>query len=160
MTGKSQLPEVRTAPSIRRTMGDVDAPSLPTPVSPPRILVIDDELLLLKICARALRPCIVEVASSGALALARLATLPAFDLVLCDLHLPDFYGRDLYRHACTHAPELRTRFLFITGDCATPPPDLDDDSSTVRVLSKPFDPTVLRATVQDLLSRLPPVARS
>jgi CheY-like chemotaxis protein len=100
----------------------------------------------------------VEVASSGTLALARLATLPAFDLVLCDLHLPDFYGRDLYRQACALAPELRSRFLFMTGDRTTPPPDLDDPSAAVRVLSKPFEPTVVRAAVHDMLSRLPPRA--
>lgn len=132
----------------------------PPPVGSPRILVVDDELALLRICARALRPCVVEVASSGALALARLATLPAFDLVLCDLHLPDFYGRDLYRRACALAPELRSRFLFMTGDRTTPPPDLDDNSAAVRVLSKPFDPTVLRAAIHDLLNRPPPLAES
>jgi CheY-like chemotaxis protein len=134
----------------------VDAPSLPTTASPPRILVVDDELPLLRICARALRPCIVEVASSGALALARLAVLPAFDLVVCDLHLLDFLGRDLYRHVCALAPELRDRFLFMTGDRAASPHDFDDDSASVRVLSKPFEPAALRAAVHDLLGRLPP----
>jgi CheY-like chemotaxis protein len=127
-------------------------------VSPARILVIDDEIPLLKICARALRPHLVEVASSGALALARLATLPAFDVVFCDLNLPDLHGRDLYRLACARSPELRPRFVFMTGDHVSNPPGLDDDFNAVRVLSKPFECAELRAVLHDMLSRLPPLA--
>jgi CheY-like chemotaxis protein len=142
---------------------DLPEPSpLPPPGSSPRILVIDDEIPLLNICARALRPCVVELASSGVLALAKLATLPAFDLVLCDLHLGDINGRDLYRQACARSPELRPRFVFMTGDhVSTPPPsDDDDDFSAVRVLSKPFDIAVLRAVVLGLVRGLPPLAES
>jgi two-component system response regulator MprA len=88
-------------------------------VSPARILVIDDEPSLLKTFPRLLRPHIVELASSGALALARLAALPAFDVVLCDLHLDDIDGRDLYRQACARWPELRLRMA--SGSRRAPP---------------------------------------
>lgn len=154
----STLSKPRTGPPIRGSLGSVDDSPPPPAVGSPRILVIDDELALLRICTRSLRAYVVEVASSGALALARLATLPAFDLVLCDLNLLDIGGRDLYRLACTLSPALRPRFLFMTGDRATPPPDVADDSAAVRVLSKPFDPAVVRAAVHELLSHLPPRA--
>lgn len=139
----------------------VDAPAAsppPPPVSPARILVVDDERPLLQVFARVLRPHVVELASSGALALARLATLPEFDLVLCDLNLPDINGRDLYRQACALSPELRARFVFMTGDDASNPPDLDDGSSAVRVLSKPFARAELCALLHDILTHLPPRA--
>lgn len=138
-----------------------DSSPLPPSGSPARILVVDDEIPLLKICARALHPCVVELASSGALALAKIATLPAFDLVLCDLHLGDIHGRDLYRQACARSPELRLRFVFMTGDRAssTPPRD-DDDFRAVRVLSKPFDIAVLRAVVFGLVRGLPSLTAS
>jgi CheY-like chemotaxis protein len=139
---------------------DVPDPSpLPLSGSPARILVIDDELRLITTFARALCPCVVEVATTGALALARLATLPAFDLVLCDLHLGDLHGRDLYRQACARSPELRPRFVFMTGEGATTPPlSVDDDFRDVRLLFKPFDNAVLRAVVFGLLRGLPPRA--
>jgi two-component system response regulator MprA len=125
-------------------------------VSPARILVVDDELSLLKTFPRLLRPHIVELASSGALALARLATLPAFDVVLCDLHLDDLDGRDLYLQACACSPELRLRFVFMTGDRGTSPPGLEHDTHAARVLSKPFDRAALHGAIDDTLRRLPP----
>jgi hypothetical protein len=38
---------------------------------------------------------------------------------LCDLHLGDINGRDLYRFACARSPELRPRFVLMT---VIPPP--------------------------------------
>lgn len=80
-------------------MDDSAASPPPPSVSPARILVVDDELSLLKTFPRLLRPHIVELASSGALALARLSALPAFDVVLCDLHLDDIDGRAAFPRA-------------------------------------------------------------
>ncbi len=134
-------------------MDDPDASPPPPSVSPARILVVDDELSLLKTFPRLLRPHVVELASSGALAVARLATLPAFDVVLCDLHLDDIDGRDLYRQACARSPELRLRFVFMTGERGTSPPGLEDDTHAVRVLSKPFDRAALHDALDDTLRR-------
>ncbi len=136
-------------------MDDPAASPPPPSVSPARILVIDDELSLLKTFPRILRPHLVELASSGALALARLAALPAFDVVLCDLHLEDLDGRDLYRLACASSPELRLRFVFMTGDRGSSPPGLEDDTHAVRVLSKPFDRAALHDAIDDTLRRRP-----
>jgi CheY-like chemotaxis protein len=125
--------------------------------STPRILVIDHARHLLHSFATALHPYEVVVASSGALALFRLAASPAFDLVLCELHLPDLDGRTLYHLACTHSPALRSRFLFLTSEEApSPPHTFDIETSAVPVLVKPFDPAVLRTAVHDLLLRLSP----
>jgi DNA-binding response OmpR family regulator len=127
-------------------------------VSTPRILVVDHARHLLHSFASALHPYEVAVASNGALALSRLAASPAFDLVLCELDLPDLHGRTLYRVACTRSPELRSRFLFLTSESASPSQYLDVETSAVPVLAKPFDDDVLRAAVNDLLSRVPPRA--
>src|SRR5947209_4269101 len=60
-----------------------------------RLLVIDDEAVLLACFARMLRSRHdVEVALSASLALSLLEASPAFDLVVCDLNLPDVTGRD------------------------------------------------------------------
>lgn len=137
-------------------MDDPAASPPPPSVSAVRLLVVDDELSLLKTFPRLLRPHVVELASSGALALARLAALPAFDVVLCDLHLDDIDGRDLYRQACSRSPELRLRFVFMTGDRGPPQPGLEDDAHAMRVLFKPFDRAALHVAIDDTLRRLPP----
>lgn len=104
-----------------------------------------------------LDPYEVEMATSGATALARPTSLPAVDVVLCDLHLDDLDGRELYRQACALSPDLRSRFVFMTGE-HNPPHRLDDDFGAVRVLSRPFDPDLLFAVLHDVLNGLPPRA--
>ena len=115
-----------------------------------RILVVEDEAPLARCYARQLLPAVAEIASSPPIALAMLADLAPFDLVLCDLNLAGLSGRDLYRDACARWPELCDRFLFMTGDRATAPPRLDDASSAVRVLAKPFDRAALLAAVAEV----------
>lgn len=129
------------------------------PARIPRILIVDNARHLLHSFVSALHDYNVVVASSGALALFWIAEQPDIDLVLCDLHLPDLPGRDFYHLVCARWPALRSRVVFMTDDDANPC-SLDDDTSAVPVLSKPFEPALMRAAVQDLLSRLPPVARS
>ena len=134
-------------------------PLPPPPGDSPRLLLVDSVLPILRALASILDPYVIEMATSGAQALARLATLPAIDVVLCDLHLDDLDGRELYRQACAQQPELRGRFAFMTGDC-NPPHRLDDDFGGVRVLSRPFEPELLHALLHDLVNGLPPSAEA
>ena len=135
-----------------------DAPALgPALRGRTRLLVIDDETVLLACFSRMLRSHHdVEIAVSATLALSLLDASAPFDLVICDLNLPDIAGRDFYGIACDRRPELRDRFLFMTGDRATNPHDLADGSSAVRVLAKPFDSAALLTAIGELLVRLPP----
>jgi CheY-like chemotaxis protein len=140
----------------------VDAPNpspLPPPGRSPRILLVDSVIPILRVLASMLDdPYVVEMATSGAQALARLATLPAVDVVLCDLHLDDLNGRDLYRQACARSPDLRDRFVFLTSDCN--PPQRLDECGAVLVLSRPFDSDRLLAILHDLVNGLPPRAEA
>lgn len=121
-----------------------------------RVLLVDDEPALLTALSRVLgRDYTVELASSGVIALAMLAASPPFDVVLCDLNLGDIAGPNVYATACARWPELRARFLFMTGDRASAVPGFGDGSSEMRVLLKPFDFATLRAAVADLLDRSP-----
>jgi CheY-like chemotaxis protein len=120
----------------------------------PRILLVDSVLPILRAISGMLDPYEVEMATSGAQALVRLATLPAFDVVLCDLYLDDLAGRDLYRQACARSPELRARFIFMTGD-PVPPHGLEGEFSAVRVLSRPFEPEQLFAVIHELVNGPP-----
>jgi signal transduction histidine kinase len=60
-----------------------------------RVLVVDDEPQVRKSLARILHDCQVDHAENGAVALERMR-MQRYDLVLCDLMMPDVTGMDLY----------------------------------------------------------------
>jgi DNA-binding response OmpR family regulator len=121
-----------------------------------RVLIVEDETALLTAFSRALgRDYTVERASSGVAALSTLAASPPFDVVLCDMNLGDIAGSSVYTSACERWPELRARFLFMTGERDSDVPGFGDGSSAMRVLVKPFDFATLRAAVADLLDGSP-----
>jgi CheY-like chemotaxis protein len=79
-------------------------------------LLVDDEPSL-----RAVYPQVlandydVSVAASGREALAVLTDRPDFDVILCDLSMPDMDGPALYDALRTEAPQLLDRLLFCSG---------------------------------------------
>ncbi|MGC4089311.1 MAG: CPXCG motif-containing cysteine-rich protein [Polyangiaceae bacterium] len=82
--------------------------SMPPPsVKNRRLLVVDDDVLVARTLARLLSEHRVEVVTSGRDALQRLATEgSAFDLVLCDLMMPDITGMDVYEEVERKHPGL------------------------------------------------------
>ena len=116
-----------------------------------RILVIDDEPLLIRSISRMLsRQHEVHAAANGAEAVEILRKDTAFDLVLCDLMMPEVTGMDLYAWVFERLPELAERMLFMSGGVFT-------DRSVEflqRVdnprLEKPFDPSDLLSALKDL----------
>ena len=52
---------------------------------------------------------------SAEAALARLRRGDHFDLVLCDVSMPQMSGVQLFEDAVASAPELRERFVFASG---------------------------------------------
>jgi len=81
------------------------------------ILVIDDEPSILKALARLLRRdgAMVDTADTGTRALARLQER-RYDVLLCDLRMPDLDGPTFYDILTSHYPTLRLRVVFLTGD--------------------------------------------
>lgn len=85
-----------------------------------RILVVDDEPLFGQTLSMLLgRDHDVVVELSGRGALARLAHDHGFDLLVCDLSLPDLDGAALYERVAAERPELCERFVFVTGGAFT-----------------------------------------
>jgi two-component system cell cycle sensor histidine kinase/response regulator CckA len=105
-----------------------------------RILIIDDEPLLGQTLRFAFQDKHdVEVASSGREALERLATDADFDLVLCDLMMPDVSGEHVYRAVREQAPGLLPRFVFMTGGAFTERAQEFLAHFAGRQLEKPFN---------------------
>lgn len=107
--------------------------------NPARILVIDDEPLLGQTLALAFsgRHDIV-LATSGREAIRRLAEDDRFDLVLCDLMMPDVSGPKVFEVVERDHPELVPRFAFITGGAFTERAQEFLERYSGRRIDKPF----------------------
>jgi nitrogen-specific signal transduction histidine kinase/ActR/RegA family two-component response regulator len=116
-----------------------------------RILIIDDEPLLGQTLRFAFQDKHdVEVAASGREALERLAKDTTFDLVLCDLMMPDVSGEHVYRAVSEHSPGLLPRFVFMTGGAFTERAQEFLAHFAGRQLEKPFNIDEVEALLADL----------
>jgi signal transduction histidine kinase/ActR/RegA family two-component response regulator len=105
-----------------------------------RILIIDDEPLLGQTLRFAFQEKHdVEVAASGRDALERLAKDSSYDLVLCDLMMPDVSGEHVFLAVSEHAPGLVPRFVFMTGGAFTERAQEFLSRFPGRQLEKPFN---------------------
>ncbi|MCP4502030.1 MAG: response regulator [Deltaproteobacteria bacterium] len=121
--------------------------AIPKPSRRARILLIDDEPALVRALKRQLREYDVCCAQGGIEALERIREEDSFDVVLCDLMMPDCTGMDLYDQVFIETPELVQRFIFMTGGVFTDRARDFLDSVNAPVLEKPFDAHVIRETV-------------
>ena len=118
----------------------------------PRILVVDDDADVRELIELALGSQNHEVDSvdSGRAALERLAQ-HAYDLIVCDLHMPDRDGPTVYR-ALARRPPPRPAIVFVTGYADAGPYEEFLRTAPVPVLGKPFDINALREVVRRMLS--------
>ncbi|MFH1807618.1 MAG: PAS domain S-box protein [Pseudomonadota bacterium] len=117
-----------------------------------RVLVIDDEEMIRKTMQRVLgRAHEVVAAASGAEGQAILDKDAAFDVILCDLMMPDMTGMDLHRWLAGHNPALARQVVFVTGGAFTPKAsEYLGRVDNLRV-EKPFDAANLRRLVGELV---------
>ena len=113
-----------------------------------RVLVVDDEPGVLEAIRRLLaREHDVTTASSGRLALELLANEGSFDLILCDLNMPELGGMQVHGELVRTRPELASRIVFMSGGVFTEASRAFLDTVDCPVLAKPFDPDELRKRV-------------
>jgi CheY-like chemotaxis protein len=62
----------------------------------------------------------------------------AFDLILCDLMMPDLTGMDVFEQVTQKRPELRSRFVFTTGGAVTDRAREFIEAAPEQRLDKPF----------------------
>jgi two-component system NtrC family sensor kinase len=119
------------------------------------ILVVDDEITLLKLLERVLIPAgyAVETVADGQTALQKLQAR-SFDLVVCDILMPDILGTELYRQAVDAWPYLADRFIFITGNVIEPEIRTFLKNSNLPWLSKPFLPSDIEKLIVKLTAKI------
>ena len=114
-----------------------------------RVLVVDDETLLVKLMTRLLVGHEVVGVSSGEAAQALLENDQDFDLILCDLMMPDRSGIDVHKWLAQRNPLLAARMVFTSGGVFSELTDQYLIDSGVLKLEKPFDQKLFKRVVSE-----------
>ncbi|HEY6079312.1 MAG TPA: PAS domain S-box protein [Polyangiaceae bacterium] len=123
-----------------------------------RILIVDDEPAILRALTRVLQGYQVTRALSGKEALTQIEQSGPFDVVFCDVMMPELSGIDVYERARQVCPGQEQRIVFITGGAFTEQAARFIDGVDNPKLGKPFDAGEVRAIVK-ALTREPVVER-
>ena len=151
--------EVGKGSRFRVFLPATDRPAMARPAMTPRpvpdrarILVVDDEPLVGVAIERFLGPR-HDVArfTSASEALGLLDAGERFDVILCDLMMPDVTGMDLHARLAEARPDQAARIVFMTGGAFTDRARRFLEGTKNPTLSKPFDLSDLDRTIADVL---------
>lgn len=131
------------------------APAAPTgtaqqPTRRGSVLVVDDERQVALLVQRALAQDHDITTTSGAEeALEKIAAGGRYDLILCDLMMPEVTGMELHARLTRVAPDQADKMIFLTGGAFTTGAREFLKQVQNLVVEKPFTPMALRAVVND-----------
>jgi signal transduction histidine kinase len=149
------LPAVHHKESMERRPKTADIAPVRASTEPgnrARILVVDDEPVIASTMRRALEGHDIYIVTSGLDAL-ELCRGEAFDLVLCDLMMPDFTGMDLYEALEKDGMGHEHRLIFMTGGAFTTRARKFLASVPNAWLKKPFDAEEIQMMVARAFER-------
>jgi CheY-like chemotaxis protein len=122
-----------------------------------KILVIEDEPFICRVCVRTLSAegFEVDVAGNGLVAL-EMTGKKKYDLIFSDIRTPEMNGIEFFRRVKQQDPVLANHIIFTSGDVMSP--DVKEFMSTNHnpFLPKPFMPEELRAIVRKTMGNTPP----
>ena len=116
-------------------------------------LVVEDEPLIARVCAKTLRTegFNVDLAINGLMGCA-MASKKSYDLFVADIRTPEMNGIAFYRHVAASRPDLAHRVIFTTGDVLSNEIRAFLDEIKPGFLPKPFTPSQLRAVVHETMA--------
>jgi signal transduction histidine kinase/FixJ family two-component response regulator len=114
-----------------------------------RLLLIDDEPLVLRSLRRMLAEHHVDVAQSGSEALSRLKLDRNYDLIFCDLMMPEMDGTILYAELERRMPDVLDRVVFCSGGAFTTRTKQFVEQSTRPFVEKPMTRETFERVVAD-----------
>ena len=140
------IPPLRRAAAL--APGETDGAPAPRPRR--RVLVVDDDRGVCDALATALSiEHEVVAAQSSPEALALIAAGDRFDLILCDVHMPEVSGIRLYQQLLAAAPALAARVIFMTAGTFTQRGRDFLAAADRPLLEKPLDLAAVRALLLD-----------
>ncbi|MBA2662698.1 MAG: PAS domain S-box protein [Bradymonadaceae bacterium] len=118
----------------------------------PRVLIIDDERLVrLAIRRQLTKDFEIDDVPSPNEAFALLAQGAHFDIILCDMMMPEDSGIEFFERLKINRPELADRVIFITGGAMSEHSAKFLETTDAPVLNKPFDTRELHNQIHILL---------
>jgi CheY-like chemotaxis protein len=114
-----------------------------------RILVIEDEPIISRVCLRVLTAdgFEVDIARNGLIA-KNMTSKAVYDLYLSDIRTPAMNGMEFYEHLKQTNPGLESRVVFSTGDVMSLEIKTFLNKNNNLFLAKPFTPDELRTVIR------------
>jgi len=125
----------------------------PRSAHPVRVLIVDDHVLLLRSMARVLGEYETVLTTSPRNAFALLLADGEFDVIICDVMMPEVTGPELWERCFVHSPALARRFVFASSDPIAARRAIDEAAERVgatqvpKLLRKPVSQATLTAAV-------------
>jgi len=120
-----------------------------------RVLVIDDEVPVGRTIQRLLGDRHeVVVVTSGAEAVELFEAGSEFDVILCDMSMPEMTGIEVHERAIACRPELAEKFVFMTGGSFNARTREFFETSANARIDKPFDLESLRSLVRERIAQI------
>jgi signal transduction histidine kinase len=117
-----------------------------------RVLIIDDEPAILRALRRVLASSHEVVTCERARnALRMFEAGETFDVIICDIMMPDMTGGEFYEHVGRAFPDLSQRLVFMTGGALSPHAEAFMQG-VGQVLEKPLRASVIRDLVSTIVS--------
>jgi CheY-like chemotaxis protein len=107
--------------------------------------------MLCTVIQRTLRDHDVTTATSATKALHVLSSGERYDLILCDLMMPEMTGMDFYARLQQVAPDQAAKIMFMTGGVFTEKAQAFLGQFTNGSIEKPFTTAKLREQVRRFL---------
>ncbi len=127
------------------------------PTTRSRILIVDDDAMVLSALRRRLRRRYdIVTVLGGVEALARIAEDSRFDAIVCDLMMPEVDGKSFYDTIAQSYPKLVERIVFMSGGAFTPRLRKFAASVSNPMLQKP----VTREDLESMLTSIQEEAKS
>jgi signal transduction histidine kinase len=124
-----------------------------------RILVIDDDPMIGAVLKRVLDDAHdVESTTQPQEAIARLRAGERFDLILCDMMMPEMTGIEVHAEVSETLPDQATRMMFLTGGATSARARAFVAQHAGRIVEKPFVTADLVARIDASLASLPSVS--
>jgi CheY-like chemotaxis protein len=142
------------APADAKLAPDMAVPGRKRQDELPRatILVIDDETNIGKSLERSLPEHDITVVDSGREGIRILDEgKTKFDLIFCDVMMPDVTGADVHDHIAKHHPDMLDRIVFMTGGAFTERAAGFIERVSAPRVDKPFELTTIRKVLREKL---------
>ena len=120
------------------------------------ILVVDDEEMIVELYLQLLQALghTIDTASTGLEALRKIEARN-YDLVITDIKMPKMNGIQLYEKTVEVKPEMKRRFIFITGDMNSLTSQQFSTVTDNPCLLKPVNIETIETTIREVLAMHP-----